>query len=186
MATKPKEDGYRRSKSKGRTLKLPPKKDRVVKIRPTGRGLPWPYSEEEMGLAILECRGNINKTAKYLGCGRTTLNEKIRDSEFLQEVVYEARSAVIDDLEETLYDKALGGDTIALIFALKTQGRDRGWNEHQVIEVRDDSRKRERDAEADAKYFAEVMDEYKKLLGTGDSGEIVEGEFVMADDEGGG
>ena len=47
--------------------------------------------------------------------------------------MHEARESMLDTAEATLYDKIAAGDTTALIFFLKTEGKSRGYVERQEI-----------------------------------------------------
>jgi hypothetical protein len=49
----------------------------------------------------------------------------------LTEAANEARETMLDNAESKLYTEAMGGNTAALIFLLKTQGKKRGYIERQ-------------------------------------------------------
>jgi len=51
----------------------------------------------------------------------------------LKVVLADAREKMIDNVESKLYSKALDGDTTAMIFFLKTQGKGRGYVERQEV-----------------------------------------------------
>lgn len=48
-------------------------------------------------------------------------------------MVEDAREKMLDNVESALYQQALSGNTVAMIFFLKTQGKKRGWVERQEI-----------------------------------------------------
>jgi len=79
---------------------------------------------------ITEHRGNLTSVARSFGKSRTwlynTLNKK---HPCLWDVVKEARESLIDDAESELYKQMFKGNTAALLFFLKTQGKDRGYVE---------------------------------------------------------
>jgi hypothetical protein len=52
-------------------------------------------------------------------------------SEDSEELRQEARETMLDNAETELYEQALNGNTTALIFLLKTQGKGRGYVERQ-------------------------------------------------------
>ena len=49
------------------------------------------------------------------------------------EVLQSSRETMLDNAETALYDEALNGNTTALIFFLKTQGKSRGYTERQEL-----------------------------------------------------
>jgi hypothetical protein len=83
--------------------------------------------------AIKDKRGNVSAAAKALGLSRVSLYERINKSELLQRTLEEARETMIDNAETALYDDALNGNTTALIFFLKTQGKRRGYTERHEV-----------------------------------------------------
>ena len=84
---------------------------------------------------ITEKRGNLSVVARSFGKSRTwlynTLNDKYPE---LWDVITEARESLIDDAESELQKQMLKGNTTALIFFLKTQGKSRGYVERQEVE----------------------------------------------------
>jgi GTP cyclohydrolase II len=83
--------------------------------------------------ALRDKRGNVSAAAKALDLSRTSLYERIHKSDKLQEVLTESRETMLDNAETALYDDALNGNTTALIFFLKTQGKSRGYTERQEL-----------------------------------------------------
>jgi len=83
--------------------------------------------------AIKAKRGNISAAAKSLDVSRTALYERINKSELLQNALIESRETMLDNAETALYDDALAGNTTALIFFLKTQGKTRGYTERHEV-----------------------------------------------------
>lgn len=81
--------------------------------------------------AIIKHRGNLSETAKALKISRKTMYNRMTDFPGIEEVVAEARDIGIDEAEGALRKKILAGDTTAIIFFLKTQGRWRGYIERQ-------------------------------------------------------
>ena len=68
-----------------------------------------------------------------LGCDRTSLSRWIKEEGLEQELI-DARDIRLDMLEEKLMENALGDKEASLIFALKTQGRSRGYSEKVDVE----------------------------------------------------
>jgi len=74
-------------------------------------------------------KGNVAAIARYLGVSRATIHSRMNDSATLKAAIVDAREEMLDNAESVLYDQALKGNTTALIFFLKTQGRGRGYVE---------------------------------------------------------
>lgn len=73
--------------------------------------------------------GNIAAAAREMGVSRSTLNRRIAGSPGLREFVYDAREELVDIAESALKREVLGGNITAIIFTLKTQGKQRGYVE---------------------------------------------------------
>lgn len=82
---------------------------------------------------VTKYMGNIAAIARHLGVSRGTIHNRMAESATLKTAIVDAREAMIDNAESVLYDQALKGNTTALIFFLKTQGRGRGYVERQEI-----------------------------------------------------
>ena len=84
----------------------------------------------EVQHAIIELDGNISAVARRFKVSRGAIykfiNEKYPD---LMDCVLEARESIIDEVESQLYKEAKRGNTAAMIFFLKTQGKSRGYVE---------------------------------------------------------
>jgi hypothetical protein len=72
--------------------------------------------------------------AKSLGVERVTLYKWIED-EALEDAVIEGRNARLDFAENKLDKKIESGDTTAIIFLLKTLGKERGYVERQENKI---------------------------------------------------
>lgn len=86
--------------------------------------------------AIVKAFGNLSTAAKSLSVDRATLYKWI-EQEGLEEAVQEGRNTRLDFVESKLDQKINGGDTTAIIFFLKTQGKNRGYVERQEITGKD-------------------------------------------------
>jgi AcrR family transcriptional regulator len=82
---------------------------------------------------IDEMMGNVSMVARTLNVSRTTLYNYINSHATVKQALDEAREKMIDNVESKLYSKALDGDTTAMIFFLKTQGKLRGYVERQEV-----------------------------------------------------
>ena len=86
-------------------------------------------SVAEIEPLLTEFSGNLAAVARKLGVSRGTVQNRIAESPTLQVKLQDARETMIDNAEVMLYKKIKDGDTVALIFFLKTQGRRRGYSE---------------------------------------------------------
>ena len=85
-------------------------------------------SREVIEEAIMKAYGNILQSAKILRVERQTLYKWIEE-EGLHKALEEGREARIDIAETQLDTRMEKGDTTAIIFFLKTQGRSRGYGQ---------------------------------------------------------
>jgi phage terminase large subunit len=79
---------------------------------------------------IEQYRGNITSIARDLKCARNTLYSFIENHPTCQVALKNARESMIDNVESSLYSKALEGEGWAVCFFLKTQAWKRGYIEH--------------------------------------------------------
>ena len=86
--------------------------------------------------AIVNAFGNLSQASKSLGVERPTLYKWI-EQDGLEEAVQEGRNSRLDFVEGKLDQKINSGDTTAIIFFLKTQGKSRGYVERQEITGKD-------------------------------------------------
>ncbi len=84
---------------------------------------------------ITEHRGNLASIARELGVSRSTVQDRVGRSQELQQALVDARESMIDDAITSLHNKVMGGDTVATIFFLKTQGWRRGFAERKQVDV---------------------------------------------------
>jgi len=135
----------------------------MSEVKPIKWGSP---SDDDVAEAIRLCDGNISAAARHLGVSRRTVYDRIHKNPALKETLMEAREVNLDELEDTLYDMAKNGNITALIFALKTQGRERGYSEKHYVETTlKGGVSVKRDPEEDAKHVAEVLAKMEELGG---------------------
>lgn len=91
---------------------------------------------EQLQPLLEENKGNVAAVARRLGVSRAAIYNRINKSPTLQQVLSDAREAMLDNAESMLYKKVLEGSTPELLFFLKTQGRNRGYVERQEIDHR--------------------------------------------------
>lgn len=77
--------------------------------------------------------GNVSQACRASKISRQTFyNWKDEDDKFLSEIINaEPDEMFVDFVENALQKKILSGDTTAIIFALKTKGKKRGYVERQ-------------------------------------------------------
>lgn len=88
---------------------------------------------EQIGEALKKKGGNITEAASALNVTRQALHLRIKDDETLQQIVTDAREALVDVAESALLKQVKRGNIAAIIFALKTQGKSRGYVERTEI-----------------------------------------------------
>ncbi len=82
---------------------------------------------------IDDTSGNLSVVARALNVNRSTVYRFMEKHPTVKQALDEAREKMIDNVESKLYSKALDGDTTAMIFFLKTQGKSRGYVERQEV-----------------------------------------------------
>lgn len=82
-------------------------------------------------------RGNISLVARSFGVSRTTIYKHLNKHPELKVYLADEREKMIDNVESVLYNQALDGNITAVIFFLKTQGKNRGYIERQEITGKD-------------------------------------------------
>ncbi len=120
--------------------------------------------------ALWKAHGNVTKAAKLIGCSRTALSGRIGRNKSLKKAQIESKEQLLDYAEDALWsliaDKNLG----AICFALKCQGKHRGWIESPLFQGNGNS-------------VAELAESMKKVAGEmlntlpPGQGQIVQGHF---------
>lgn len=73
--------------------------------------------------------GNVAAAARELQVSRSTLYRRINASAALRDLLADAREELVDIAESALRKQVIEGNTTAIIFALKTLGKQRGYVE---------------------------------------------------------
>lgn len=84
--------------------------------------------------AIEKCFGNLSAVAKSFGVSRPTVYKWLNSNKALKQAHDDATETFLDIAENKLMAQINKGDTTAIIFALKTKGKKRGYVEKQEIE----------------------------------------------------
>lgn len=88
---------------------------------------------EEIARVLEKKAGNISEAARALKVTRQALHYRIGKDETLQQIVIDAREAMVDVAESEALKQIKLGNTAMIIFTLKTVGKSRGYVERQEI-----------------------------------------------------
>ena len=98
---------------------VPPKKGgRKSRLDPAG-----------VARALDQLVGNVSAVARRFGVSRKAVMNLVNARPDLQQVLRDAREALVDHAESALFAAVSRGEAWAVCFALKTQGRSRGYVE---------------------------------------------------------
>ncbi len=87
-----------------------------------------PLSVSVVESALRTCYGNMAGAARALGVDRTTIWRFIKKHNELTDVLESMRETMLDNAETALSKAILAGESWAVCFFLKTQGRRRGYS----------------------------------------------------------
>ncbi len=87
------------------------------------------YTVAQVAKALRESDGRVSGTAAALKCSRTAVYGYLERYEALAEVTQEARENALDVAEDKLMKLVRAENLTAIIFYLKTQGKQRGYIE---------------------------------------------------------
>lgn len=91
-----------------------------------------PLDEKVIEKLIVQHTGNVSRVADALGSCRGVVSRVIDKNPYLQDLLRQQRERQIDELEKSVFDRALEErDTTLQLFILKTQGRHRGWDQDE-------------------------------------------------------
>jgi len=93
--------------------------------------------QDDLIKEIKNAKGNLSLAAQKLRVSRVTIYKYIEKYPAAKEALENERESMIDNVETTLYSQALAGNTTAMIFFLKTQGKSRGYVERNEITGKD-------------------------------------------------
>lgn len=93
-------------------------------------------SKEEVANAIIKAHGILSDAAKVLGLASVpSLRVRVKKDPELNAVLDESREQTKDLAESKLFDAIREGKDWAILFYLKCIARDRGYGEHQEVDV---------------------------------------------------
>lgn len=88
---------------------------------------------EKIIIALKEAKGLLTLASRKAGVSYTTINRYANEFPSVREAVEEAKETMLDFAEGKLFEKINKGDTVAILFYLKTQGKRRGYIERQEL-----------------------------------------------------
>ena len=91
------------------------------------------FTAEEMIAAIERAEGNLSDAARYLGCVRQTVHNYVNKFVTVRQAYDNANEQFLDECEGQLRKLVRRGVFPAVVFALKTKGKSRGYVERQEI-----------------------------------------------------
>lgn len=93
-----------------------------------------PYFEDaDIITALDETKGLVFDAAELIGCSVSTIYRRSLDTPAIKEAMQRHKGKRLDKAEYKLFDLIDAGNLGAIIFYLKTQGRDRGYIERLHI-----------------------------------------------------
>ena len=95
------------------------------------------YSAKQIIEALEDTKGMKTLAAKKLGCSYNTIQRYINEYPTVKEAYEKAHNLMGDAVELKLYEKAMSGDTTAMIFMLKTKFKERGYVERKEVTGKD-------------------------------------------------
>jgi hypothetical protein len=82
---------------------------------------------------VKKYQGNISRVADAMGTTRHTIRRRCDDDKELGEALLNARERMIDELEESVWERAKeSNDTALQLFLLKTQAKHRGYDQDEA------------------------------------------------------
>jgi hypothetical protein len=86
--------------------------------------------DEEIAPVLEAFNGLHTRAAKYLGLSRSYISHRVMESKMLQDTIKQCREALVDEAQNALREMILSLKCpAAVIYTLKTLGRDRGFAE---------------------------------------------------------
>ena len=85
--------------------------------------------------ALVSHMGVVTTACEVAGIGRTQFYQWLKDDPEYKDQVEDIQNIALDFAESALYKKIAIGDTTAIIFYLKTKGKNRGYIERSEISV---------------------------------------------------
>lgn len=91
------------------------------------------FDKKQISQLIKQLHGNVSRVADAVGASRGGLRRFIDNHADLQEELAQSRERQLDELEQTVFDRAIETkDTTLQLFLLKTQGKKRGYDQSEA------------------------------------------------------
>ncbi len=92
-----------------------------------------PLDKDVIATLINKCHGNVSRIADTIGASRGAVRNFIDRYPDLNELLKQARERQLDELEASVFDRAIqSNDTTLQLFLLKTQGKSRGYEQSEA------------------------------------------------------
>lgn len=92
-------------------------------------------SDERLAQTLFRHNGNQARAARAVGLTRQAVYERVRQKPLLQAAIVDGREALVDDAEQALRELILERNATAVLFALRTLGKERGYAEKTQHEL---------------------------------------------------
>lgn len=90
---------------------------------------PDKFTPEEIIKAIEDGHGILSSAAQILHCSRTTVDKYRRKYEKVRKAIIDSKESMKDFVEQQLYKNIVDQKEASIFFYLKTQAKDRGYEE---------------------------------------------------------
>ena len=97
--------------------------------------MPQKYNHKLMRAALSRCDGRITDAARMVGCGYSTIRNWMNRHPELRALIEESREVNLDLAESRLLKRIRKDDLAAIIFYLKSQGKERGYGQSAQVEI---------------------------------------------------
>lgn len=94
------------------------------------------HSKQEVAVALRCANGMQTIAARYLRCSYKSIQNYLTRWPELRGVIFEAKEKTLDISEDKLFQSVRSGNVNAIVFHLKTQGKERGYVERTEEDVR--------------------------------------------------
>jgi hypothetical protein len=102
-------------------------------IKPVYKNAKKGIKVEDIVKALMESKGRVYIAAKMLGCSNDTIYRRSKKTKAIKDAMDKARGELLDEIEGGLFSSALKNEPWAVVFALKTIGKSRGYIERSEL-----------------------------------------------------
>lgn len=92
-------------------------------------------TDDEASTALWECYGNAETAAQMMGVSARTMWRYMEQSDTVRQAAKDGRMRLVSVAQNALHGKILDGDIAAIIFTLKTLGKELGYSERHEVGV---------------------------------------------------